>query len=106
MKKAHAENQHRQFMYSVVMVCSDFGKRKSTTETVMLHVGAYLFSRAVASQVSSARQSLTSVFGMGTGGPSALITPTRSIQSFDCTDIVSRTFDSAMHLQGFEPGTH
>ena len=35
------------------------------------HVGAYLFSRAVASQVSSARQSLTSVFGMGTGGPSA-----------------------------------
>ena len=58
------------------MVCSDFGKRKSTTETVMLHVGAYLFSRAVASQVSSARQSLTSVFGMGTGGPSALITPT------------------------------
>ena len=40
------------------------------------HVGAYLFSRAVASQVSSARQSLTSVFGMGTGGPSALITPT------------------------------
>ena len=35
----------------------------------------------------SARQSLTSVFGMGTGGPSALITPT-------------------LHLQGFEPGTH
>ena len=34
-------------------------------------VGAYLFYRAVASQVSSARQSLTSVFGMGTGGPSA-----------------------------------
>ena len=69
-------------------------------------VGAYLFSRAVASQVSSARQSLTSVFGMGTGGPSALITPTRSIQSCDCTDIWSWTLHSAMHLQGFEPGTH
>ena len=34
-------------------------------------VGIDLFSRAVASQVSSALQSLTSVFGMGTGGPSA-----------------------------------
>ena len=32
-----------------------------------------LFSRTVASQVSSPRQSLTSVFGMGTGGPSAVI---------------------------------
>ena len=37
-------------------------------------VGIDLFSRAVASQVSSARQSLTSVFGMGTGGPFALTT--------------------------------
>ena len=45
-------------------------------------VGEYLSSRAVASQVLSARQSLTSVFGMGTGGPSALITPThRSVSS-------------------------
>ena len=34
-------------------------------------VGEYLSSRAVSSQVLSARQSLTSVFGMGTGGPSA-----------------------------------
>ena len=40
-------------------------------------VGFDLFSRAVASQVSSALQSLTSVFGMGTGGPSALEKPTR-----------------------------
>ena len=39
-------------------------------------VGVYLSSRTVASQVFSARQSLTSVFGMGTGGPSASITPT------------------------------
>ena len=39
-------------------------------------VGVYLFSRAVASQVFSARVSLTSVFGMGTGGPSPLRTPT------------------------------
>ena len=30
----------------------------------------YLFSQAVARQVSSAHMSLTFVFGMGTGGPS------------------------------------
>ena len=35
-------------------------------------VGYDLSSRAVASQVLSALQSLTSVFGMGTGGPFAL----------------------------------
>ena len=35
-----------------------------------------LFFRAVASQVFSAQLSLTSVFGMGTGGPSPLKTPT------------------------------
>ena len=39
-------------------------------------VGFDLSSRAVASQVFSALQSLTSVFGMGTGGPSALKTLT------------------------------
>ena len=36
----------------------------------------YLFSRPVARQVSSAQVSLTSVFGMGTGGPSPQSTPT------------------------------
>ncbi len=41
-----------------------------------LNVGILLLSRAVASQVSSARASLTSVFGMGTGGPSPSSTPT------------------------------
>ena len=51
-------------------------KQKSITVNCDANVGAYLFFRAVASQVSSARQSLTSVFGLGTGGPSALITPT------------------------------
>ena len=40
-------------------------------------VGFDLFSRLVAKQVLSALQSLTSVFGMGTGGPSALKKPTR-----------------------------
>ena len=42
----------------------------------IIYVGISLFSQAVASQVSSALLSLTSVFGMGTGGPSAPSTPT------------------------------
>ena len=37
----------------------------------------YLFSRFVSKQVSSAQVSLTSVFGMGTGGPSLQSTPTQ-----------------------------
>ena len=39
-------------------------------------VGPDLFSRTVSSKVSSALHSLTSVFGMGTGGPCALTAPT------------------------------
>ena len=39
-------------------------------------VGPDLFSRTVSSKVSSALRSLTSVFGMGTGGPCALKGPT------------------------------
>ena len=45
------------------------------------YVGYDLFFRAVASQVFSALQSLTSVFGMGTGGPFALKTLTRRFLS-------------------------
>ena len=40
------------------------------------YVGISLSFRAVTSQVFSAPLSLTSVFGMGTGGPSASSTPT------------------------------
>ena len=39
-------------------------------------VGNELSSRSVARQVFSPQQSLTSVFGMGTGGPSAVKSPT------------------------------
>ena len=38
----------------------------------------YLFSQPVTRQLSSAQMSLTSVFGMGTGGPSSQSTPTIS----------------------------
>ena len=42
-------------------------------------VSAVLSSRAVASQVLSPLMSLTSVFGMGTGGPSSLLVLTFSV---------------------------
>ena len=42
----------------------------------MYCAGTYLSSRAVASQVFSTLKSLTSVFGMGTGGTSLLSAPT------------------------------
>ena len=47
-----------------------------------MSVGISLFSRAVASQVSSAPLSLTSVFGMGTGGPSVSSTPTCEVSLY------------------------
>ena len=47
------------------------GKIKKTTKRLSLSVGTDLSSRAAARQVFSARMSLTTVFGMGTGGPSS-----------------------------------
>ena len=47
-------------------------KRKSTLRKQdALDVSVDLFSRAAARQVFSALKSLTTVFGMGTGGPSS-----------------------------------
>ena len=43
-------------------------------------VSIELSSRTVARKVFSPLQSLTSVFGMGTGGPSAFVTPTFSLK--------------------------
>ena len=43
-------------------------------------VSVELFSRAVSRKVFSPLQSLTSVFGMGTGGPSAFVTLTSFFQ--------------------------
>ena len=74
--------------------CVRYGNRwtlhvNETNSFVSLYcVRIYLSSRTVARQVLSAPRSLTSVFGMGTGGPCALMTRTM------------------VHLQGFEPGTH
>ena len=48
----------------------------SPNECRARNVGVDLSSRSVTRQVLSAQVSLTSVFGMGTGGPSPLKTPT------------------------------
>ena len=55
-----------------------FGHKKNNHPIgwLLLCVGIFLFFRIVTNQVSSAPLSLTSVFGMGTGGPSTSSTPT------------------------------
>ena len=45
--------------------------KKDTQMSVFFYVGVDLFSQEAALQLFSARVSLTTVFGMGTGGPSA-----------------------------------
>ena len=74
--------------------------RRRRKKTTCLHrwffcVGENLFFRAVSSQVSSAPASLTSVFGMGTGGPSRQSTPTiqfaASLYSFN---IIPQPFEN------------
>ena len=52
-------------------IASESTKKAPAIADTLYSVGIYLSSRHVAMQVLSARQSLTSVFGMGTGGPSA-----------------------------------
>ena len=53
-----------------------FDHRRTDFSALPDRVGIELFSRTVSRKVSSPLQSLTSVFGMGTGGPSAFVTPT------------------------------
>ena len=75
----------------------------------------YLFSRAVARQVSSAQMSLTSVFGMGTGGPSSqstrtfLVTHTGfepMLTAWEAAVLTTWPMGHLVHPQGLEPGTH
>ena len=56
--------------------CPPQAQKNHLLAQVVFCVGENLFFRAVSSQVSSAPASLTSVFGMGTGGPSRQSTPT------------------------------
>ena len=50
-----------------VYICNKQGIKKGLLKQSFDYVGTDLVSRAVTSQVSSTRMSLTSVFGMGTG---------------------------------------
>ena len=56
---------------------------------VFFCVSVELSSRAVASQVFSPLQRLTSVFGMGTGGPTALKTLTHTVRPLGPTILTS-----------------
>ena len=67
-------------------------KKQPSYWTTALSVGENLFFRAVTSQVSSAPASLTSVFGMGTGGPSRQSTPTVFTVSLDSSIIIPHSF--------------
>ena len=70
-KKKGTQQKNRDGPTRIVSVIFElnFGHKKE-------NVGIALFSRAVASQVFSAPKSLTTVFGMGTGGTSSSLTPT------------------------------
>ena len=56
-------------------------KEKTHNFRCVFCVGTYLSSQAAARQVFSAQVSLTSVFGMGTGGPSPQSAPTVSFDN-------------------------
>ena len=62
-------------------------------EVRLVCVGADLFSREVALQVFSARLSLTTVFGMGTGGPSPLSAPTISFTGLPVNSFFRKSGD-------------
>ena len=63
----------------VVLAAWPRGHENSTSLYCLLlkkkRAGAYLFSQVVSNQVSSAQPSLTTVFGMGTGGTLASSAP-------------------------------
>ena len=67
------------------------GKTKPTVRWVLCW--RYVFSQSVTRQVSSAQMSLTSVFGMGTGGPSSQSTPTIYDNKFPWYRLIRRSGD-------------
>ena len=97
-------------------------KKDPENQNLFLLCWRYLFSQPVTRQLSSAQTSLTSVFGMGTGGPSQQ--STRTIMALtiiligdpyrirtDVNGVRGRclnhlTNGPLVHLHGLEPGTH
>ena len=78
-------------------------KTRETYSVSLDDVGYELSSRAVASQVFSPLQRLTSVFGMGTGGPTALKTLTNFL---GFNPELETALCAVVHLRGLEPRTH
>ena len=76
--KPHIESCGACVRVTYLPLCSDSCKRKKKEPGFLLTLlcSRYLSSRAVTRQVLSAHMSLTSVFGMGTGGPSWQSKPT------------------------------
>ena len=75
-------------------ICRDEIKRKKGAKRSFFerYISNELSSRSVARQVFSPQQSLTSVFGMGTGGPSAvesLIVKITKLSFFDISNKVN-----------------
>ena len=68
------------------VVFSPFFRAESRFLCSLLCVGIELSSRTASREVLSPLQSLTSVFGMGTGGPSAFVTPTFFLSNFMVTE--------------------
>ena len=64
--------------FRVIVCVTDAKKASPIGETFFSLCWHYLSSRQVTLQVLSAQMSLTSVFGMGTGGPSSQSIPTMS----------------------------
>ena len=81
-------------------------RREEWRNSIPHDVSIDLSYRAVASQVLSAQVILTTVFGMGTGGPSPLKTLTAARYSRTLFCIQLLRLSPLVHLQGFEPGTH
>ena len=75
--------------------CPPQAQKNHLFAQVVFCVGENLFFRTVSSQVSSAPASLTSVFGMGTGGPSRQSTPTMQFAaSLDSFNIIPQPFEN------------
>ena len=70
------KDRRREILAAVLPCIVTYTTQKRQPLRLSLLCWRYLFFRPVSRQVSSAQVSLTSVFGMGTGGPSLQSTPT------------------------------
>ena len=104
-----------QFNVTAISPEAIYRRKKTAAQAAVFRVGIDLSSRSVSRQVLSALVSLTSVFGMGTGGPSPLKTPTAfgTHQILQYSSLKVKAFlprgrnflPLLVHHQGLEPWT-